>query len=302
MPIDVVSKADYSNPVSGFTKLFESIIHSTVWTTDMHVKITWITMLAMADRNGRVGASVPGLAKAAGVSLEQVIDALSILSAPDQWSRTKAHEGRRIVEIEGGWQLLNYLKYREQRDSDERRIQTREAVARHRRKVSDVSDVSHGKPKKAQAEAEAEAEATKIKSVSSEAAIAVSEPPVMTFPTSGVGGKAWHLSQSQIDVWVSAFPGLDVMAECRKALVWCDANAAKRKTPGGMPRFLAAWLTKATDRDTRTGQQYRGKETSGERAIRAHNEFSADLQSRTVAPIRPAVGHQRPQRQIAAGE
>lgn len=157
MPIDLVSKTDYSNPVSGFTKLFESIIHSTVWETEMHVKITWITMLAMANRNGDVCASVPGLAKAAGVALEQVIDALALLSSPDKWSRTKAHEGRRIEEIEGGWHLLNYTKYREQRDADERRIQTREAVARHRRKSADVSTVSQGKPRKAQAEAEAEA-------------------------------------------------------------------------------------------------------------------------------------------------
>lgn len=143
----------------------------------------------------------------------------------------------------------------------------------------------------------------KIKSVSSEAAIATSEPPVLTFPTNGIGGKTWHLTQSQIDVWVSAFPGLDVMAECRKAWAWCDANAPKRKTPGGMPRFLASWLTKATDRDTRTGPQYRGKETISERAIRAHNEFTTDLRARnaTPTPIR-AVSPQRPQRQIAAGE
>lgn len=45
-----------------------------------------------------------------------------------------------------------------------------------------------------------------------------------------------------------------------------------------------------------------GKETLGAKAIRAHNEFAADLQSRTPTPIRPAVGPQRPQRQIAAGE
>lgn len=164
---DVVSKPDYSNPVSGFTKLFESIIHSTVWETEMHVKITWITMLAMANRNGDVCASVPGLAKAAGVSLAQVLDALKILSSPDKWSRTKAHEGRRIEEMEGGWHLLNYTKYREQRDADERRIQTREAVARHRRKSADVSNVSHGKPRKAQAEAEAEAETTKARKAKS---------------------------------------------------------------------------------------------------------------------------------------
>jgi hypothetical protein len=39
--------------------------------------------------------------------------ALSILLAPDPDSRTKDHDGRRIEAIEGGWLILNYLKYRE---------------------------------------------------------------------------------------------------------------------------------------------------------------------------------------------
>ena len=150
---------NYSNIVSGFTKLFSTIVYSTVWQEDMHVKIVWITMLAMANRNGCVFASVPGLAKASNVSLDQCVDALSKLSEPDEWSRTKTNEGRRIQECDGGWELLNYLKYREKRDDDERRIQTRLAVAKHREnKKTKPLTVSHGKPRKAQAEAEAEAE------------------------------------------------------------------------------------------------------------------------------------------------
>ena len=149
----------------GFTKLFSSLVHSTVWREEMHVKVVWVTMLALANRHGDVLASVPGLADASRVSLEQCVDALEKLKAPDPWSRTKEHEGRRVIEVDGGWRLLNYTKYREIRDADERRIQTREAVRRHRAKKAKpvtVSNVSRGeprKPKKAQAEAEAEAEA-----------------------------------------------------------------------------------------------------------------------------------------------
>jgi hypothetical protein len=97
------------------------------------------------------------------VSIRQCREALKKLSAPDPDSRTKERQGRRIEEVDGGWRLLNYLKYRDIRDADERRIQTREAVRRHRAKKADVSNVSHGKPEKAQAEAEAEAEADKSK-------------------------------------------------------------------------------------------------------------------------------------------
>lgn len=249
-PLDGVRKHAYSKLVSGFTKLFESIIHSTVWDTEMHVKVTWITMLAMSDRNGRVCASVPGLAKAAGVSLPQVIEALTILSSPDEWSRTKANEGRRIAEIDGGWQLLNYLKYREQRDSDERRIQTREAVARHRQKVSKVNNSKPRKPKKAQAEAEAEAEdhpRTERADSSEPSRTTDSEPFIMAFTVIGPGPKAWSLTQDRIDAWVEAYPGVDVHAECKKARAWLDANPAKRKTSKGMPKFLNGWIARSVD-------------------------------------------------------
>ena len=161
--VDEVSGTAYYGAVAGFTKLFSTIVDSTVWREEMHVKVVWITMLAKANRNGDVLASVPGLADAARVSLDQCVEALARLSAPDVWSRTKEHEGRRIIEVDGGWRLLNYPKYRELRDADERRMQTREAVRRHRAKEKanpiTVSTSKHGKPRKAQAEAEAEAEA-----------------------------------------------------------------------------------------------------------------------------------------------
>lgn len=70
-------------------------------------------MLALADRNGEVMSSVPGIAKASGVSLDECVDALNRLQSPDPWSRTKTMEGRRIQEIDGGWEIINYRFYRE---------------------------------------------------------------------------------------------------------------------------------------------------------------------------------------------
>ncbi len=150
---------DYNSAMTGFTKLFSTIVHSTVWREEMHIKVVWITMLALADRKGRVLASIPGLADASRVSLEQCQEALERLGAPDPWSRTKDYEWRRIEEIDGGWQLLNYLKYRELRDDDERRLQVREAVARHRnKKAKDITVIKSNHIAEAEEEAEEEAE------------------------------------------------------------------------------------------------------------------------------------------------
>ena len=160
-------KNAYSNVVAGFTKLFSTIVHSTVWREEMHVKVVWVTMLALADRNGYVAASLPGLADASRVTMEQCEDALTRLSAPDKHSRTKEHEGRRIAEVDGGWALLNYTKYREQRDKDERRIKGRKYVADFRaRKKADALTVSESKHI---AEAEAEADNGGTASLTSQA-------------------------------------------------------------------------------------------------------------------------------------
>jgi hypothetical protein len=116
--------------VKSFTKLFASIVSSSIWTEDAETRVVWVTMLALADKDGEVWASVGGLAKQAGVSREKCASALAKFMAPDPDSRTKDNEGRRIAEIDGGWVLLNYAKYRELGRGEDRR----EYFAEYKRK------------------------------------------------------------------------------------------------------------------------------------------------------------------------
>lgn len=137
-----------------FTKLFSSITESTVWCENNETRIVWITMLAMANKNGFVFGSVPGLANRARVPVEAAREALRKFQEPDRDSRTKDFEGRRIEEVDGGWRLLNYAKHRAIRDEEERR----EYMKNFMRDKRSVSNVSRRKPSLSQAEAEAEAE------------------------------------------------------------------------------------------------------------------------------------------------
>lgn len=271
--------------MSGFTKLFSTIVHSTIWRADMPTKVVWVTMLALADRNGHVLASVPGLADASRVTLDDCVAALKVLSEPDPWSRTKAFDGRRIEEIDGGWRLLNYQKYREYRDADERRIQVREAVARHRSKHADpptddvipvinVINVSHGKPKQKQKQRQKQNEDQEI---SSESALAASEPVALMFPVVGAHGSEWGLTHRQIAEWAELFPNLDVPATMRAALAWARANPSKRKTASGMPRFLVSWLTRETDKVRPAQPQSFNRGDKGSRALDAGNQAIAIL-------------------------
>jgi len=157
-----------------YTKLFNSLITSTVWREDDPTRIVWITMLALADKNGEVQASVPGLAHLAGATIESTRIAICKFMAPDPDSRTKDDEGRRIEEIDGGWLLLNHAKYRALASKDE--TITANAIRQQRfrnKRKRNVTHVTHNNaivtPSNAPvtddryiAEAEAEAEA-KIK-------------------------------------------------------------------------------------------------------------------------------------------
>jgi hypothetical protein len=75
----------------------------------------------------------------------------------------------------------------------------------------------------------------------------IDQPPLLTFPCVG-DAKQWHLTQHHVNEWSAAFPGIDVMKECLKALAWCNANPEKRKTARGMTKFLFRWLCNENDR------------------------------------------------------
>lgn len=107
--------------MTGYTKLFGSIVASTIWREDDKTRLVWITMLAIANKHGEVEASVPGLADLSRVSVAECRESLAKLESPDPDSRSSEQEGRRIEKVEGGWRLINHAKYRAKLSVDERR-------------------------------------------------------------------------------------------------------------------------------------------------------------------------------------
>ena len=105
----------------GYTKLFSSIVASTIWREDDKTRIVWITMLAMKNERHIVEASIPGLADLARVTLPECEAALEKLESPDKYSRNQTNKGRRIEKCEGGWRILNGEYYRHQMSAEDRR-------------------------------------------------------------------------------------------------------------------------------------------------------------------------------------
>lgn len=118
-----------------YVKLFQSLLDSTIWAESDSTRIVWLTMLVIADKNGEVMSTVPGLAHRARVSIEACQSAIDKLSSPDKYSRSKLAEGRRIVAIEGGWELVNHADYRMKASKEDEKRATAERVRRHRERV-----------------------------------------------------------------------------------------------------------------------------------------------------------------------
>jgi hypothetical protein len=122
--------------MESYTKLFSSIVTSTIWTEDAETCKVWVTMLAIANQHGEVMATIPGLAQIAGLSRESVERAIHKFLSPDPYSRTPDDEGRRIEVIDGGWALLNHSKYRAMASKEEQKTANAARQKRWRDKQS----------------------------------------------------------------------------------------------------------------------------------------------------------------------
>ncbi len=215
--------------MSGYTKLFNSILASTIWRAPDKTRIVWITLLAMAGKDGVAEGSLPGLADLARVSIEDAKLALEELVAPDEYSRTEEYGGRRIEKVDGGWQILNHAKYRERMSADERREYFRKKQEEHRERkkmsnnVKDVND-SEGQSKEVKeithTEAESEAKAEQKKKQGKPAA---SKPDFLESLRTN-----------------PAYSKLDLDEQFGRMDAWLIAHPGRKKTP----RFVLNWLNK----------------------------------------------------------
>ncbi len=105
----------------GYTKLFQSIITSTIWQEPNNCRVLWITMLALKNSKQICDATIPALANLSNIPIEECEKYLIKFQSPDPYSRSEAFEGRRIEKVDGGWLILNGELYSRKMNEDERR-------------------------------------------------------------------------------------------------------------------------------------------------------------------------------------
>lgn len=239
-----------------YTKLFASITESTIWQEPSGTRLVWITMLAKCNRRGEVFGSVPGLAGLAKVTLDEAVLALKTLQAPDPWSRTKDHEGRRIEEIDGGWRLLNHAKFdrlRSEIESDERERERKRNWDREHRpsghkrtgQSDDSPTQSDADPTKSAPPPAPTASTSRAGATAKACAEPSGSPPAALLPLNT--GEEFPISEAQAREFAGLYPAIDVPQQLRSMRAWLVSNPANRKTRGGVLRFVNRWLSKAQD-------------------------------------------------------
>ncbi len=148
-----------------FVKLDAGILNSTIWVLRPDLEL-FITALLMAtpvqfeepvatikirtlDADpfvippgwyGFVEAAGPGIISRAHIEIELGLGALERLASPEPESRSQEFEGRRMVRVNGGYVVLNFMRYR---DKDHTAAE-RQRRLRARRKGESVTGDSNG--------------------------------------------------------------------------------------------------------------------------------------------------------------
>ena len=126
-----------------FTKMYDGTLHGK-W----EALVTFQQMIVLCDADGIVDMTPETIAARTSIPLHIIEKGIGILEAPDPYSRTPDHEGRRIERIDGhrpwGWRIVNHAKYTALQDADQVREQTRDRVRRHREKVAEEHQLALG--------------------------------------------------------------------------------------------------------------------------------------------------------------
>lgn len=126
-----------------FAKVFGQIFDSSI-AEDYNCRRMFMDLLVLADSDGAVDMTPEAISRRTNVPIDEVQKYIGELCQPDPLSRSKLHEGKRLIPLDSqrgwGWQIVNYAHYREIRDEAARREYFRDKQRERRRKLRGVKD------------------------------------------------------------------------------------------------------------------------------------------------------------------
>jgi len=106
-----------------YAKLMERITESSLMEEEVMVRYVFMMMMAIADPHGYVIGTDVAIARRLNIAVKDLTRAIERLMEPDPDSNSEEKEGRRVVasDVERGYLLVNYCKYRDMKDETGRR-------------------------------------------------------------------------------------------------------------------------------------------------------------------------------------
>lgn len=128
-----------------FSKLFARITESSLMEEDIMVRYTFIMLLAIADSKGLVIGTDIAISRRLNMPLDEFRKSAQVLMAPDPDSNSPAKDGRRIIPSEGerGYELVNYLTYRQMKNAENKKEYMREYMRAKRRSCKQKANAAN---------------------------------------------------------------------------------------------------------------------------------------------------------------
>jgi hypothetical protein len=233
-----------------FVKLYSRITESSLMEEDVVTRYTFLMMLAISDPTGLVIGTDVAIARRINLPFGDFVKSVKRLSQPDENSNSKEEEGRRVISSKGerGYQMVNYEKYRNLKDEEQKREYHRVYMKNRRAALNPVKACEATLTKGPHAEADAEADEIKVESGTSptptpkqEELIPDSTPKAKRFvpPTreeANVYAVELGLPGSEVDNFMDFYGSIDWKVGKNKMVSWrmCLSRWARKwKTEAG---------------------------------------------------------------------
>ena len=118
-----------------YGKVFASMYDGTLC-ANWKALVTFQQFIILADDVGTVDMTPHAISARTGIPLEYIEEGIEVLENDDIYSRSPEQNGRRIERLDDhrpwGWVIINYLKYRNLADHEEKKKKDRERIAQKR--------------------------------------------------------------------------------------------------------------------------------------------------------------------------
>ena len=218
----------------GFIKLERKII-DWEWYTDINVKSLFIHMLLLANHSGKQWrgqeiergsfvTSLGSLSVQTGLSLQSVRTSINKLKKTGEITIKSTNKNTLII-------VTNYDIYQGYYDDTNKQDNNQSTNEQQstNKQLTTTKNVKNYK---------------NVKNDKNNTSVSIEMPLA--------DGSIFSFDTDYILKAQDTFPNLNVEVELKKASLWLDSNPTKRKKKNGMKRFMNGWLSRESDRVTKT--------------------------------------------------